>query len=124
MDVRPIESEADYDWALAQIEPYFDHVPAPGTPEAARFFVLSTLIGAYEDKVWPIEDPDLIDMLGEIMIQRQLAPADLDRITGQADTLDHLVSGYSLTTKQAWQLHQELGIPADVLIRPSALAAG
>lgn len=32
MDIRPIRSEADYDAALKDIEPYFEHEPELGTP--------------------------------------------------------------------------------------------
>jgi HTH-type transcriptional regulator/antitoxin HigA len=55
MDVRPIRTETDYDWALAEITPYFEHPPAPGSPDADRFDVLAALIEAYEAKAWPIE---------------------------------------------------------------------
>ncbi|AHJ63513.2 Hypothetical protein GbCGDNIH3_7273 [Granulibacter bethesdensis] len=54
MDPRPVETEADYDWALAAIEQYFDQEPAPGTPEAERFNMLAALIEHYETKAWPI----------------------------------------------------------------------
>lgn len=27
MDIRPIRTEGDYDWALAEIAPYFDDIP-------------------------------------------------------------------------------------------------
>ena len=47
MDVRPLRTEEDYDWALAEIEQYFQHEPAPGTPRADRFDVLSALIAEY-----------------------------------------------------------------------------
>jgi HTH-type transcriptional regulator/antitoxin HigA len=58
MDVRPIRTEADYDWALAEIEPYFVNPPSVGTAEAERFDVLAALIEAYEAHHWPIEPPD------------------------------------------------------------------
>ena len=32
MDVRPLATEADYDWALGEVGAYFDRQPAPGTP--------------------------------------------------------------------------------------------
>jgi HTH-type transcriptional regulator/antitoxin HigA len=57
MNVRPIKTEADYDWALKEIARYFDVQPKPGTAEGARFVVLATLIEAYEDKHWPIDLP-------------------------------------------------------------------
>ena len=31
MDIRPLRTEADYDWALAQIALYFAHQPPSGT---------------------------------------------------------------------------------------------
>ena len=40
MDIRPIRSEADYDWALAEIERYFEQEPVRGTADADRFDVL------------------------------------------------------------------------------------
>jgi HTH-type transcriptional regulator/antitoxin HigA len=55
MDVRPIRSESDYDWALAEITAYFDAPPRLGTPEADRFDVLAALIETYEAMAWPIE---------------------------------------------------------------------
>ena len=55
MDIRPIKTEADYDWALKEIEPYFEHEPVLDSEGAERFNVLSALIGAYEARCWPIE---------------------------------------------------------------------
>ena len=52
--IRPIGTEADYDWALKEIEPYFAREPKRGTPQADRFDVLAALIEAYEAKHWPI----------------------------------------------------------------------
>ena len=58
MDIKPnkpIKTEEDYDWALAEIAPYFDAVPVIGTTEAERFDVLTNLISAYESKNYPME---------------------------------------------------------------------
>ena len=54
MDIHPIRTEADYDASLKDIEQYFENEPAPGTPEADRFDVLAALIGAYDDRPWPV----------------------------------------------------------------------
>jgi hypothetical protein len=56
--VSAIVSKADYDWALAEIEQYFEHEPAPGSNEAERFDVLAALIEDYEARVWPALDTD------------------------------------------------------------------
>jgi HTH-type transcriptional regulator/antitoxin HigA len=64
MNIRPIKTEADYDWALQQIAVYFEHEPAPGTEAAARFDVLSALIEPYEGRRWSICLPvDPVDVL-------------------------------------------------------------
>ena len=52
MEVRALHSEEDYDWALAQIGPYFDNPPKSGTPDPDRFDVLACLINAYEREMW------------------------------------------------------------------------
>src|SRR5688500_17389860 len=54
MDVRPIRTNEDLDWALAEVGCYFDEPPAPGSPEADRFDVPSILISVYEESRFPI----------------------------------------------------------------------
>lgn len=54
MDIRPIKTDADYDWALAEITPYFENQPEPGTPEGDRFDVLAVLIEGYESQHWEV----------------------------------------------------------------------
>ncbi|AHJ69319.1 helix-turn-helix domain-containing protein [Granulibacter bethesdensis] len=119
MDVRPVENEADYDWALAEIEQYFNNEPAPGTPEAERFSVLAALIDHYETKVWPIESPDAVDALRERMEQAGYTQSDLARLLGsrsRASEILHRKRG--LTIEQAYRLHTEWKIPAETLLRP------
>lgn len=57
MDVRPIKTEAAYDWALKEIEPYFDHELEPGSPESQRFDVLASLIEHCGRKAWGLIQP-------------------------------------------------------------------
>ena len=57
MDIRPIKTEDDLTWALAEVEPYFLNEPEPGTLEAARFDILVGLIQGYEAQHWAIEVP-------------------------------------------------------------------
>ncbi|MCA0033884.1 MULTISPECIES: transcriptional regulator [unclassified Mesorhizobium] len=60
-NIRPIRTEADYDWAIAEIGRYFENEPEVGSPDGDRFDALACLIEAYEDKYYPIESPDPID---------------------------------------------------------------
>ncbi|RUX23679.1 transcriptional regulator [Mesorhizobium sp. M7A.F.Ca.US.011.01.1.1] len=54
-NIRPIKTEADYDWAIAEITKYFENEPEVGTPDGDRFDVLATLIEVYEGEHYPIE---------------------------------------------------------------------
>ncbi len=120
MDVRPLEREADYDWALAEIEPYFEHEPAPGTPDAARFSVLATLIGAYEDRHWPIEAPTALAGLRAAMELTGRSQADLATLLGSRSRASELLNGVRvITMDQARVLHAEWDIPAELLLRPA-----
>ena len=77
MDIRPIKTPADYEWALAEVERYFDNEPQPGTPEGDRFEVLADLIETYESRYWPIEAANPIDILREFMKTRNFDQGDL-----------------------------------------------
>ncbi|CAH1677749.1 hypothetical protein CHELA41_24438 [Hyphomicrobiales bacterium] len=55
MEIRALNTEADYDQALVEVERYFLNEPTPGTADAERFTALVNLIEAYENQHWPIE---------------------------------------------------------------------
>ena len=56
MDIRPIRTEDDYDWALGEIAADFASEPAPGSPEADRFDVLrrSDRASMKRCAIWPV----------------------------------------------------------------------
>jgi len=56
MEVQPIRAEADHAAALRRIDSLMD--ARPGTPEADELALLTTLVEAYEDRHFPIDDPD------------------------------------------------------------------
>jgi HTH-type transcriptional regulator/antitoxin HigA len=119
MNIRPIKSEADYDWALKQIERYFEKEPQPGSPEADRFDVLAALIDAYESKRWQIEPADPVEAIWARMQQTGLAQSDLARLLGSRSRASEIMRRKrALTMEQAYKLHSEWNIPADVLLRP------
>jgi HTH-type transcriptional regulator/antitoxin HigA len=119
MDIRPIRTEADCDWALKEIEQYFDREPRRGTKEAARFDVLAALIGAYETKHWPIEPPDPVEAIRYRMSQAGFSQADLARLVGSRSRASEILNRKRpLTMEQAWKLHREWQIPAEALLRP------
>ncbi len=125
MDVRPIKTEADYDWALAEIEDYFDREPEPGSPEGRRFDVLASLIEHYESRVWPIGLPDPIEAIRFRMEQGGFTQADLARVLGSRPRASEVLNRRRpLTKEQAFKLHRAWHIPAEVLIQPYTLDGG
>jgi HTH-type transcriptional regulator/antitoxin HigA len=118
-NIRPLRTEEDYEWALAEIERYFDKEPEPGTPEADRFDVLTALIGDYESKYWPIEAPDPIAAIRTVMEARSLTQNDLANVIGSAPRASEVLRRKRpLTMKMAHQIHEAWHIPAELLIRP------
>ena len=124
MDIRPIRSEADYEWALAEIEQYFDHEPSRGTPEADRFDVLADLIEAYEARHWPIEHADPVEMIEYRMELGGFQTKDLAEVLGSKSRASEILNRKrAITLDMARKLHDAWGIPAEVLIRPYRLDA-
>jgi HTH-type transcriptional regulator / antitoxin HigA len=122
-NIRPLRTEADYDWALAEVEPYFDDPPAKGTAEADRFDVLAAVIEAYEAKHWPIEPADPIDAIRYRMQIAGYTQADLARLLGSRPRASEIMNRKrALTLPMAYKLHREWNIPAETLIRPYHLA--
>ena len=125
MDIRPLRTEQDYDWALAEIEQYFDHVPEPGTPAADRFDVLADLIDNYENRHWPIEDAEPIDAIRYSMELTGRSQADLARLVGSRSRASEILhKKRPLTLSMIQRLHREWGIPAETLIAPYHLDRG
>ena len=125
MDIRPIRTEADYEWALQEIEQYFDREPEPGTRKADRFDVLASLIEGYEATHWPIEAPDPIAAVKFRMEQAGYKQADLARLLGSRSRASEVLSRRrALTLEYAFKLHNEWRIPAEVLLQPYHVETG
>jgi HTH-type transcriptional regulator / antitoxin HigA len=118
MDIRPIKSERDYRRVMKEIDSLMD--AKPNTPAGDRLDVLVTLAEAWEEKHYPIDAPDPIAAIEFAMEQRGLNRHDLEPYIGSrarvAEVLNHK---RSLTLAMIRRLHEGLGIPADVLIRPA-----
>lgn len=118
-NIRPIRSEEDLTWALAEIERYFEREPKPGTPEADRFDVLSTLIEAYENQHWAIDAGDPVETVKAVMEARGLSQAELATLWNSRSRASEFLCRKRMITKdQAWALHTAWGIPAELLIAP------
>jgi HTH-type transcriptional regulator/antitoxin HigA len=81
--LRPLRDEADYDWALREVDHLWDF-PA-GSPEDDRLQVLVLLIEAYEREHHPIDPPDPADAIRFRMEQSNLTITDLATLLGVSD---------------------------------------
>lgn len=117
-DLKPIRSEADYERALAEVERLWG--ARSGTPEGDRLDVLATLIDAYEARHHPMDPPDPVEAIRFRMEQQGLTRKDLEPMIGPRNRVaDVLNRKRGLSIEMIRQLHEKLGISADVLIRPS-----
>ena len=117
MEIRPIKTEADYETALAEIEQLFE--AEPGTPEGDRLEVLTTLVEAYEDAHYSIPFPDPIEAIRYYMESRGLVRRDLEPYLGSRARVSEILNRKRpLSLTMIRRLNKELGIPADILIKP------
>lgn len=124
MDVRPIRSETDYEWALAEIAAYFEQQPAPGSPDADRFDVLAALIDRYEATTWPIEPLDPVDTIRHVMTERGFSQGDLAAVLGSRSRASEVLARRRpLTLAMIQRLRRDWNIPADALISNVSTAA-
>lgn len=117
-NIRPLKSEADYDWALAELEAYFDHLPQPGSEAADRFDVLTDLVSAYEARHHPIDDPDPVDFLDGYMQNHGYGRADLADVLGSVSRASEIMlRRRPLTLAMIQRLVETWSVPADALVK-------
>ena len=85
--------------------------------EGDELAILATLVEQYEDARFPIEAPTPLAAIQFRMEQLGLTPRDLIPHIGSRSRVSEVLSGArALTIDMIRALHQELGIPANVLI--------
>jgi HTH-type transcriptional regulator / antitoxin HigA len=122
-DIKPIRSEDDYDAALLEVERLWG--AKLGTPQGDRLDVLATLIDSYEQTYHPMDPPDPIEAIKFRMSQQKMTRKQLEPMIGTRTRVAEVLNRRrSLSISMIRRLHATLGIPAEVLIRPSGPAAG
>jgi len=90
----------------------------PDTPEGEKLDVLVTLVEAYEQKHYPLDLPDPVEAIKFEMEQKGLTVKDLEPMIGKSNRVYEVLNHKrSLTLKMIWRLHEQLGIPAESLIK-------
>ena len=117
IEVKPIKTGKDYEDALAEIEQLFD--AKPGTIEADRLEILTTLVEAYEDKHYSIPLPDPVEAIKYFLESRGLTRRDLELYLGSRARVSEILNRKRpLSLEMIRRLNNGLGIPAEVLIQP------
>jgi HTH-type transcriptional regulator/antitoxin HigA len=116
--MNPIRSKADYARAMAEVERLWG--AKSGTPAGDRLDVLATLIDAYEAEHYPMDPSDPIEAIKFRMEQRGLTRKDLEPLIGTRTRVAEVLNRKrNLSIDMIRRLHEQLGIPAEVLIRPT-----
>ena len=117
MEIRPIRSEADYQWALGEASKLWR--ADPGTSDGDYDEILSTLIEAYEAAHHPIPAPDPIAAIEFMMEQKGFSRRDLEPAIGSRGRVSEVLNRKRpLTLPMVRSLSALLQIPTDVLVQP------
>ena len=117
-ELKPIRTEADYARAMREMKRLWG--AKLGTPDGDRLDVLATLIEVYETEHFPIDPPDPIEAIRFLMEQQGLTRKDLEPMIGSRTRVSEVLSRKrNLSIAMIRRLHEELGIAAEVLIRPT-----
>jgi HTH-type transcriptional regulator / antitoxin HigA len=117
MTLKPIKTEEEYETMLEWIDTQFDLSPNIDSPAGEQLQIALLLIKAYEDIHYQIPTPDPIEAVKLKMEERGLLNKDLVLWIGSKGYVSALLNKKKpLTLKLAKIFHQQLGIPAEVLL--------
>lgn len=116
MNIKPIRTDTNYRATLTEVEALM--MAELNTPEGEKLDVLVTLIEAYEHKHFPLDLPDPVEAIKFEMEQKGLTIKDLEPMIGKSNRVYEVLNRKrTLTLPMIRKLHQELGIPAESLIK-------
>lgn len=117
MNIKPIKSEEDYEFALKRIEEIWS---APdNTPESDELEILITLVEKYESIHYPLfeNDVDPISIIKYTLEEKGLKQKDLIPLMGSKSNVSNVLNKRrSLTLEMVKSLHAHLGIPLQLLV--------
>ena len=117
MEIQPIRNDQDYQAALLRVAALWNS--KDGSPESDELDVLATLVEAYEREHYAVDPPDPIEAIRFRLEQQGKDTRALIGIIGQRTRVYEVLSGKrALSLEMIRNLHEKLGVPADVLIQP------
>ena len=118
MEIKPIRTETDYERALRRVEQLWGS--PKGTSQGDELDVLATLTEAYEREHYPMDLPSPIDAIKFRLEQTGKDVSALVGIIGQRTRVYEVMRGARpLSLNMIRKLHEQLQIPAEVLIQPA-----
>jgi len=123
MEIHPIRNDQDHQAALGEIERLWG--AAAGTEDADKLDILATLVEKYEESRWPTVDiSDPVDLLNYAIDELGHSQAELAKLLGSRSRASEILSRRRpLTVEMIHEISQAWKIPADLLVRPSRVAA-
>lgn len=119
--IAPIRDEMSHKAALGEIDRLWG--AAAGTPQGDRLDVLMTLVDAYERLRWPDDDVHPIDAIKARMENSDRTRKDFEKIVGSSGRTSEILNRRRhLTLTMIWKLVRYWAMPADLLVKPYALA--
>ena len=123
MEIHPIRNDDDHAAAIREIEKL--RGAAPGTEDGDKLDILATLVEKYEDGRWPnIDVSDPIDLLNYAIEELGHSQAELAELLGSRSRAFELLNRRRpLTVEMIHRISEAWKIPADLLVKPSRVAA-
>jgi len=117
MELKIIKTKKQYEQYLDWVDLQFNNKVKSTTPQGEKLQVALLLIKQYEDANYPIPLPDPIDAIKFKMDELGLKNKDLVGKVGSKGYVSSLLNKRKpLTLELAKLFHQELNIPAEVLL--------
>ena len=121
--LKILKTVEEYDKTLSEAERLVASDPEEGVPEADELELLSLVITKYEDEHFPIRKPTPVEAIRFRMEQQGLSQRDLAPLFGSRSRVSEVLSGKRpLTLRMIRAIHENLGIPADVLLQEPGAA--
>jgi HTH-type transcriptional regulator/antitoxin HigA len=123
MEIHPIRNDDNHAAAVRETEKLWG--AAPGTEAGDKLDILATLVEKYEDGRWPtIDVSDPIDLLNYAIEELGHSQAELAELLGSRSRASELLNRRRpLTVEMIHKISEAWKIPADLLVRPSRVAA-
>jgi len=117
MELKIIKTKKQYEQYLNWVDVQFENKVKSTTPQGEKLQVALLLIKQYEDANYPVPLPDPIDAIKVKMNELGLKNKDLVGKMGSKGYVSSLLNKKKpLTLELAKLFHQELNIPAEILL--------